>query len=360
MKRILSLLLAIGMVLTLVIPAGAVASDTAVTSSFSVDASTVDILQQRLEAVKSTAIREDPATAAHANSDIEELKGMLIEVMNKVQLTNDSLLLQELEKEEEYLESQLALNDVLVLTDADLEMLFGDTQLVAHIDTSTGEPGISPISSSTAVVISTSTTNNLWTYSGLQTNYKYPCYYVEATPKGDRSTLHYIRDEMSITKPYGNLTSAIVNFAVSMSIGSIGTAIGQVPLATAFGVAISSDTSSTKYSYEFEESLTVRCAFVYSQSTDEYRCTLISHSDKIVYSHRSFGKGWKSYNNMKPAKGTYFDSPYSQAIARFDSGNYLTQIDRQVLFTSKIEISGKKEELAKFTPIYINAISNVN
>ena len=210
------------------------------------------------------------------------------------------------------------------------------------------------------MVIPASTTNNLWTYSGLKTNYQYPCYYVEATPKGTRSTLHYIRDEVSFNKPYVYLANALVDFCVSMTVGAVGTAIGKVKLATAFGVVISSDTSRTEYSYEFEESLTARCAFVYDKSIDEYRCTLISHSDKIVYSHRSFGKGWKSYNDIKPAKGIYFDSPYSQAIARFNSGNYLTQIDRQVSFTSSIESLGEKEELAKFTPIYISAISNVN
>lgn len=359
MKRILSLLLSITMMFALVIPAGAVEVNAEDTNSFSTDSSTVTMLQQRLETKKADALMVAPATATHTNYDIETLKAMLIEVMNEIQVTNDSLLLQELEAEQDYLESQLALNDVLVLTDADLEMLLGDTQLVAHIDTSDSEPEVSPRSSTTAIVIPAETANNLWLYHGLCLNYEYPCYYVEASPKNSGSTLHNIRDEREITEPYGDLTRALISFAVDMAVGAAGTCLGQVALATAFGVAISNDSSSTDYSYEFEETLTVKCAFVYSESTDEYRCTLITHSDNIVYSHRAFSQGWKSYS-MQPAQGQYFENPYPQAIARFNSGNYLIQKDRQTYFTATIDIDGEREELAGFIPIYIDAMSNVN
>ncbi len=363
MKKIVSLMLALIMCMVLCVPTFAT-NEGEETSSHSVDADVINYIQEKLNVAKTEAIGDVYSGTPSAFYDVETLKEMLADVLVELREAktdeNSSFdnRIEELENQKDELETQLAMQDVLVLTDDDLKMIFKDTQFVLYRGEGDNEPGISTASSVTAVTIPVSTTYNLWTYSGLKTNYEYPCYYVEAKPLGERSSLHNYRDEESITKPWGPLAGGVVNFFVSKAIGAVGTKIDRVNLATAFNVAITSDSTPTKYSYEFEESLTVRCVYVYTASQDEYRCTLITHSDKIVYSHRAFEQGWKSHT-LSPAKGLYFDNPYSQAIARYKSGNYLTQIDHQLNFYADIKINNSDERLVRFTPIYINVISDV-
>lgn len=368
-KTIVSWALMFVMCLSLCIPV--FATDVNHNSVNSIDATKIDVLQQRADQARAQAIQARPAAVALANDDVDQLTAVLANVLgeidrieaNEISIESETRL-NELQVQKNSLETQLATHGVLVLTDDDLSMLFGEnTQINISIDElDQTESGVAPRSASSQVMWPISTQYALWTYSGLQTGYSKPCYYVQATPKdgATQSTLYNIRDQYSIERPYGKLTKATAEFCTSMVAGAVGNVVGSTALGSAFGVAASSSTVSTSYEYEFEEVLSVRFVYVYSSADDEYYQSLITQSDSIVYSHRAFGKGWKSANPVV-APGNYYDSPFNRAISNFNSGTGIVENDRYRTYTAQIKYNdGSKERLAQFVPIYVSSMTMVN
>lgn len=372
-KRMLCLFMAA--VLSLSVPVTTFAADeNNCTAANSAPADVINTICNRISEKKPQLPQtrsEEPLSDEEVDAEIKRIASELSNVRDQIEqenLTEASMsnsALDDLVAQEETLETALAALDTVLLTDEDLELLFSDSDLYVH--TGQEDEGISP--SSVIDWPSLTTTYSNWTLTNAGISYGEQSCYITAWPKDNRSTLWAEQDDIEIRYPYLKLIDlGIQVVGVFYGMGGSGVPTGQVKrLVGSIAIEIAPEllnhyVDGLQAAFTITEQLTVKLAYVYNESTDEYANTLITHSDAVYYTYAANLFEEEQGGKCGDAVANYFNTStmLQRANSNFNTNPYQREIDRSLCFEVIGTINGDEIPVGDIMPIYIDSGSQVN
>lgn len=364
MKKFLSVSLVFALILSLTMPAHAAYEGEPgdigeYIPATSVPANVINLICERIDEKKGefgqTQILEE-GTPEVDDKRIVELATQLAELREEKEATGLSATLwqsAEIVDKETQLEGALAELNTALLSDEDLEKIFSGTSFSIHGGQEA--EGISPASVIDYPSLSTNYSNWTLTKSGSS-----GCY-ITAWPKNSMSTLWSTRNDFEINHPILSSDLFTIVIEVVGFINGIKHKIADIVLDISEAAA---DKAKDGYTAAFNvtEKLTVKLAYVYDSSRDEYVNTLITHSDALSYRYIANVLQMDKGGSCGTADGLYFRTSdmLQRANSNFNSNPYRTELDHMKYYDIKVYHNGITIDVGRITPIYITSGSQVN